>query len=879
MTTTRRHATEQIITLLCLLATLAVVGMLFLILGQIFINGLPSLSWHFITTPEGGTAGMGQGIANAIVGTILISFCATLVAAPFGFGTAVYMKRYAQDNGITQSFRFLLEVLSGTPSIVIGIFGFLILVIYLKPFTGGYSLIAGSIALAILIMPVIERAIEDAIERVPPDIEEASYALGANKWQTIRGITIPSAIAGIMTGFTLGFGRAAEESAIVLLTAGYTQYMPEFGIQSMRGANGGTKLLPFQDQVGTLPYTVYHAFDNAGQVKPSAGFAAAFVLVVVVFTVNITGKAFLSYSINGGKSDEESFLGTVKKRLFPRKKSETTPIDLTSSSPQDPTSSKEKTIGNTAKKSIQMTGAKITDTFSRLNPFSKRQQKPVEKPASGSMNENSSPIIPDGSTNLATLSPIHEESSKETLPLFEEDLPLPPPTSASPQKPTSPWKEFFSSAVTSIKRVFRNLKQKLPHPAPSHDESITKIPVDKPKRPSLRELGRSIIFTFMPFIVIFGLLLVITSVFPVLNPIKSTSSAGFVEALIAAVVLCILCTIISLFLLRKSSLFMRLRKKHPLLRRRIGAFAVIFLVICLIATGVFIFSAYVNVPYITPNTAGQGHGASSLTGTSGTSRSAQLAAYLASQETPAVVTSQSTPVASKVPVAQSPSAAVSSPGSIVPVKNALDVGESYWYGDNSRPCLATVYNATTLPFYFYWDMDWNRFVQVSPASTGDTFLVIFIRIEDTGNMSAIVPPGAQYVVYYKGQAYYNEPYFDTSVLDANEISYYTANFNLLPYQWIREIGQQKRDYAFLTGYNIFGQNTTVISNYSVNTQFSPPSATTPNGEGWFIKPGRSNAIDGYLIYEVPGAVATDLRDTYVQVPFNSFSSTQWRLGK
>lgn len=200
MTITRRHATEKIITWLCLLATLAVVGVLFMIVGQIFINGLPSLSWYFITTPENATPGMGQGIANAIIGTILLSLCATIVAAPFGFGTAVYMKRYAADNGVTRSFRFLLEVLSGTPSIVVGVFGFLIFVIYLKKITGGYSLIAGSLALAILIIPVIERAIEDAIDRVSPELEVGSYALGADKWQTIRGITIPTAFTGILTG-------------------------------------------------------------------------------------------------------------------------------------------------------------------------------------------------------------------------------------------------------------------------------------------------------------------------------------------------------------------------------------------------------------------------------------------------------------------------------------------------------------------------------------------------------------------------------------------------------------------------------------------------------------------------------------------------------
>ena len=137
-------------------------------------------------------------------------------------------------------------------------------------------------------MPVIERAIEDAIDRVSQELEEGSYALGADKWQTIRGITIPTAFTGILTGITLGFGRAAEESAVVILTAGYTQYMPEFGIRSGSDALGTVKIYPIQDQVATLPYTVYHAFQNQTLVKPSSGFAAAFVLVVIVPTINIS---------------------------------------------------------------------------------------------------------------------------------------------------------------------------------------------------------------------------------------------------------------------------------------------------------------------------------------------------------------------------------------------------------------------------------------------------------------------------------------------------------------------------------------------------------------------------------------------------------------
>ena len=133
-------------------------------------------------------------------------------------------------------------------------------------------------------------------------------------------------------------------------------------------------------------------------------------------------------------------------------------------------------------------------------------------------------------------------------------------------------------------------------------------------------------------------------------------------------------------------------------------------------------------------------------------------------------------------------------------------------------------------------------------------------------MSAIVPSADEFNVTYNGQSYFHEPYFDTSVLDQNEINIYTANFNAMPYQWIREIGQQKRDYAYLTGYNIFAQNTTVVENYTANSAIPPPSASNPNGEGYFIKPGSSNAIDGYLIYEVPGSAEADLRTRISRSP-------------
>jgi phosphate transport system permease protein len=279
--------------LVCALTTLLVTSVLFLIVGTIFLYALPSLSLYFIVTPENATPGLGQGIANAIIGTLIISTLSTVVAAPLGIGTAIYLQRYAPKNRTTEFFRFLIEVLSGTPSVIMGIFGLLVLVYFMRSWTGGFTLISGTIALSFLIVPVIVRSVENAIESVPKDLEEASYALGARKWHTIRFITLPIALPGIMTGLILAFGRAAEESAVVILTAGYSQFIPEVAIKHNTKLALGYKVYPFQDLIGTLPYAVYHAFINSNVIPISAGFAAAFVLIVFVLLVNIIAKIIM----------------------------------------------------------------------------------------------------------------------------------------------------------------------------------------------------------------------------------------------------------------------------------------------------------------------------------------------------------------------------------------------------------------------------------------------------------------------------------------------------------------------------------------------------------------------------------------------------------
>jgi hypothetical protein len=219
------------------------------------------------------------------------------------------------------------------------------------------------------------------------------------------------------------------------------------------------------------------------------------------------------------------------------------------------------------------------------------------------------------------------------------------------------------------------------------------------------------------------------------------------------------------------------------------------------------------------------------------------------------------------------------------------MGESYQYGDATRICEATVYDYKVLPFYFWWFIDYNRFV-VSMPENKSSYLVVFVRIENLGTKSALVPSAEKIRVTSGLQNFTHKAYFEKSVLSASQIEYYTSHYNDLPYQWIRELGQDKRDYAYLTGYNIFGgynftstaANTTVTVTPASTTNFTTQTTSTgssdaTNGKGFFIKPGPGNAIDGYLIFEVPETVKANLSQTYVEIAFKANSGTRWRLEK
>ena len=251
--------------------------------------------------PESATGVMDTAIGNAIAGTILLSLFSVIIAAPFAIATAIYLAKFAKRY-LVRIVRLSIEVLSGTPSIVFGMLGFALFVVYFKPYSGGFSLLSGACAMAFLILPVIARAAEESIKNVPRELEEGSYAVGANDWQTIEFITLPIALSGIVTGIILGFGRAAEESAVVIFTVGYSQYYPQVAIKASGTMAGGIQVFPFQNIIGTLPIAVYNAYEQANIVPLSNGFAAAFVLIMFILLVNLLAKGIIWYTTPGTRA-------------------------------------------------------------------------------------------------------------------------------------------------------------------------------------------------------------------------------------------------------------------------------------------------------------------------------------------------------------------------------------------------------------------------------------------------------------------------------------------------------------------------------------------------------------------------------------------------
>lgn len=246
----------------------AVILMLAIIIGHILIKGIPALSIKFLTTSPA-PRGRGGGIYPAIIGSLELIAGTAVIALPLGVLTGIYLNEYAKDTRFTSIIREAIDLLNGTPSIVFGMFG---MVLFVTAMGFGYSLLAGWITLAFMILPVIIRTTEEALKSVPKDLREASRAMGATKWRTIYKVVLPAAMGGVVTGAILSIGRAAGETAPIMLTAAVIS-QPHLA---------GSIL----DPVMALPLHLYHlAMDLPGTTELQYGTATVLLIIVLIFFV------------------------------------------------------------------------------------------------------------------------------------------------------------------------------------------------------------------------------------------------------------------------------------------------------------------------------------------------------------------------------------------------------------------------------------------------------------------------------------------------------------------------------------------------------------------------------------------------------------------
>jgi phosphate transport system permease protein len=265
----RRNNTQRIgfffLRIVAIIAVLPIIA----IMAYIVYQGAPAISWEFITgfPSDGMRSG---GIWPAIVGTFFLTLGCAILVSPIGIGAAIYLSEYAPDNRWTQTIRIAIINLAGIPSVVYGLFGLGLFVIFLNL---GISIIAGAFTLAIMTLPVIITTTEEALRAVPQSFRVVSISVGATQWQTVRRIVLPQALPGILTGVILGLERAAGETAPILFTAAVF-YLPQLPSSAL-------------DPTMALPYHLYVISTQVPGMEPSIQYGTALVLLVFVLGMNL----------------------------------------------------------------------------------------------------------------------------------------------------------------------------------------------------------------------------------------------------------------------------------------------------------------------------------------------------------------------------------------------------------------------------------------------------------------------------------------------------------------------------------------------------------------------------------------------------------------
>jgi len=271
----RRHLIERVMQIAMIGSLVIVVLCLGAILWTIIARGLPSLTWQMISqTPKGGFyMGKEGGVLNAILGSLYLASGATALAIVFALPIALYLQTYLATSGWAQLVRLALDVLWGIPSIVYGAFGFtLMIVLGVRA-----SLLAGIIVLALVELPIMTRAMDEVIRRLPRDLAQAALALGSTKLEVALRVVVPQTLPGIVTAVLLAFGRGIGDAAAVLFTAGYTDRIP-------------TSL---SRPTASLPLAVFFQLGTPYPEVRERGYASALILTIIVLVVSF-GSRWLS---------------------------------------------------------------------------------------------------------------------------------------------------------------------------------------------------------------------------------------------------------------------------------------------------------------------------------------------------------------------------------------------------------------------------------------------------------------------------------------------------------------------------------------------------------------------------------------------------------
>jgi phosphate transport system permease protein len=252
------------------IAVLPLVWLIYVVVRE----GLQAISMEFLTYSMRGVTGDEQGgVYHALIGTLLITVAATLISVPIGVLTAIYLIEYGGNSRLARWITFLVDVMTGIPSIVAGLFALALVVLFFGP---AYRMgLGGSIALSLLMIPTVVRSSEEMFRLVPMDLREASYALGVPKWRTILKVVVPTAIGGVITGVVLAISRVIGETAPLLVVA---------------GATDGVNFNLFDGRMTTLPVFIYSQYAQSTPAGYQRAWGGALVLIAIVMVLNLGAR-------------------------------------------------------------------------------------------------------------------------------------------------------------------------------------------------------------------------------------------------------------------------------------------------------------------------------------------------------------------------------------------------------------------------------------------------------------------------------------------------------------------------------------------------------------------------------------------------------------